>query len=86
MKPNITRYPNATVVIKEGESLNMICDATGVPLPEVYWVKQGTQQSRIGGKFSLNPAKREDSGKWTCVAKNVLGVETALMDLTVYSE
>ena len=63
MKPS-----NQTVV--EGAKVIFHCNATGNPAPNVRWIKDG---KTVGTKDLLSfEAKRNDSGKYWCLAENGL--------------
>ena len=64
----------------------MKCKATGFPEPYIIWVKENTMQTREGENFYLEPALAEDSGKWTCTARNFMGTDSASTNLIIASK
>lgn len=91
MAPRITIQPN-DLIVTEGESSEMNCDAEGWPTPTIEWYHNGQNitsktQSRttLGGSImfldvkpgSANGAWQSDTGIYYCVAKNELGQATS---------
>lgn len=62
------------VTVRSGESVQLQCDATGPPKPDVYWTKGST---RVGNSTSailkIANASQQDSGIYRCHAVNHLG-------------
>ncbi|XP_069009305.1 hemicentin-1 [Embiotoca jacksoni] len=86
-----SRGGTATVVVNEAARLE--CEATGVPLPSLTWLKDGSPVASVshgiqvlsGGRvLSLNSAQVSDTGRYTCVAINAGGEQQREYDLRVY--
>lgn len=78
--PNFTVAPNVTVSVVMGSNVTLECVATGVPPPNITWLKKGSQlhkrqHSQAGGNLLLTAVRREDEGIYTCVASNGIGSE-----------
>nr|XP_033482186.1 neural cell adhesion molecule L1-like protein isoform X4 [Epinephelus lanceolatus] len=79
---------SATQLVK-GEDLKLECIAEGFPTPQVEWVKIGHQlpvkaKLENHGKLLIVPkVELEDSGKYMCKAKNVLGQVVHYFTVTV---
>ncbi|KAM4629779.1 hemicentin-1 [Polymixia lowei] len=80
-----------TVVVNEAARLE--CEATGVPLPGLTWLKDGSPVASVsdgvqvlsGGRvLSLSSAQVSDTGRYTCVAVNAGGEQQREYDLRVY--
>ena len=66
-----------------GSSIRFKCKATGVPQPEVRWLKDGQiwvsedigsyQDSRLRWTLKINDLQQKDSGKYTCIVTNLHG-------------
>uniref|UniRef100_A0A8C9UE41 Hemicentin 1 n=1 Tax=Serinus canaria TaxID=9135 RepID=A0A8C9UE41_SERCA len=73
-----------------GESVQLLCNATGVPTPDVQWLKDGkTVANQIvylldGSTLNISRALTSDTGKYTCVATNPAGEEDRIFNLNVY--
>ncbi|XP_066048296.1 hemicentin-1 [Chamaea fasciata] len=77
-----------------GESVQLLCNATGVPTPDVQWLKDGktvvsddSQRIRVtpdGSTLNISRALTSDTGKYTCVATNSAGEEDRIFNLNVY--
>ncbi|XP_014664684.1 PREDICTED: lachesin-like [Priapulus caudatus] len=65
--------------ISEGMTVNMSCNATGIPEPTIYWKRMNNIPMPMGdvkyeGQFiTIVNATKEDRGVYTCVAEN--GIE-----------
>ncbi|XP_064928861.1 hemicentin-1 isoform X2 [Columba livia] len=93
--PNIVGSEMPTEVsVLLGESIQLVCDADGVPTPVVQWLKDGKplasddlQRIRItpdGSTLNIASALGSDTGKYTCVATNPAGEEDRIFNLNVY--
>ncbi|XP_056244795.1 neural cell adhesion molecule L1-like protein isoform X3 [Seriola aureovittata] len=73
----------------KGEDLKLECIAEGVPTPQVEWAKVGDRlpvkaKRENHGKLLIVPSvEQEDSGKYMCKAKNVLGEAVHYFIVTV---
>nr|XP_061831771.1 hemicentin-1-like isoform X1 [Nerophis lumbriciformis] len=86
-----SRGGTVTVVVNEPGKLE--CEATGVPLPNLTWLKDGSPVASVshgiqvlsGGRvLSVNSAQVSDTGRYTCVAVNAGGEQQRDYDLRVY--
>lgn len=90
MAPRITIQPN-DLIVTEGESSEMNCDAEGWPAPTIEWFHNGqniTSKTRsrttLGGSIMFLDAKppassgwQSDTGNYHCEARNSLGRATS---------
>ncbi|XP_033947808.1 hemicentin-1 [Pseudochaenichthys georgianus] len=61
-----------------GSHVSLLCEASGVPVPSITWLKDGTpiesslqwQWSVRGNRLELGPLTLSHAGTYTCVAKN----------------
>ncbi|XP_027421385.1 hemicentin-1 isoform X2 [Bos indicus x Bos taurus] len=80
---------NISVVEKSSVSLN--CEASGIPLPSITWLKDGwpvnlSSSLRIlsGGRIlRLMQTRTEDAGQYTCIVRNAAGEERKIFRLSV---
>lgn len=88
-----TRLTNYTVA--EGSRVRLMCSVIGQPEPQIIWTKNG-DRVRTGNReifkyengmasLEIPAAALEDSGYYTCVAKNVYGQSTTESTVRVYS-
>ncbi|OPJ77524.1 hemicentin-1 isoform B [Patagioenas fasciata monilis] len=93
--PNIVGSEMPTEVsVLLGESIQLVCDADGVPTPVVQWLRDGKplasddlQRIRVtpdGSTLNVASALGSDTGKYTCVATNPAGEEDRIFNLNVY--
>ncbi|XP_073073009.1 hemicentin-1 isoform X4 [Manis javanica] len=86
---NLRTSENISVVEKNSASLT--CEASGIPLPTITWLKDGLPLSlsssvRIlsGGRtLRLMQTRREDTGQYTCLVRNAAGEERKIFGLSV---
>lgn len=89
--PKIVQLEN-TVEVTEGEEAALTCQATGSPQPEYTWLDPKKQDlSSVEGYFvgkdtgilTIRSVKKDDSGKYTCEARNNAGEDSGTLTLTV---
>ncbi|XP_074526683.1 hemicentin-1 [Halichoeres trimaculatus] len=74
-----------------GSHVALLCEASGVPVPSITWLKDGTpiesslqwQWSVRGNRLELGPLTLSHAGIYTCVAKNSEGQTQRDYSLTV---
>ncbi|XP_044216388.1 uncharacterized protein si:dkeyp-97a10.3 [Thunnus albacares] len=77
-------------VAVEGRNISLRCTWTAGTEITVQWGKGGetiTANSRItisGGSLVINPARRADTGEYTCTVSNPVSARTATQSFTVY--
>ncbi|KAM7383103.1 hypothetical protein PAMP_002785 [Pampus punctatissimus] len=77
-------------VAAEGRNISLRCTWTAGTDITVEWGKGNTAitaNSRItisGGSLVINPARRADTGEYTCTVRNPISAVTATQSLTVY--
>uniref|UniRef100_A0A182FQR7 Fasciclin 2 n=1 Tax=Anopheles albimanus TaxID=7167 RepID=A0A182FQR7_ANOAL len=77
----------------EGQSFSVMCNATGKPVPEFQWIKQGTQQNAadldrfsvnaITGQLDISQVEQQDHDSYACIARNPAGQSESIMKLNV---
>ncbi|XP_019730956.1 hemicentin-1 isoform X3 [Hippocampus comes] len=91
--PPVISSRGGTVTVVVNEPGRLECEATGVPLPSLTWLKDGSPVTSVshgtqvlsGGKvLSLRSAQVGDMGRYTCVAVNAGGEQQQDYDLRVY--
>ncbi|XP_070817740.1 hemicentin-1 [Chaetodon trifascialis] len=91
--PPVISSRGGTVTVVVNEAARLECEATGVPLPSLTWLKDGSPVASVshgmevlsGGRvLSLNSALVSDTGRYTCVAVNAGGEQQREYDLRVY--
>ncbi|NXU50379.1 HMCN1 protein, partial [Turnix velox] len=93
--PNIvgSEMPSEVSVLL-GESIQLVCNANGVPTPVLQWLKDGKPLTVLydlpcrvnpdGSTLNIFRALSSDTGKYTCVATNPAGEEDRIFNLNVY--
>ncbi|KAF7657465.1 hypothetical protein LDENG_00026530 [Lucifuga dentata] len=90
--PVILVYPE-TQAQEPGVSASLHCHADGIPNPKLLWLKNGMdlqprsskQLSLIanGSELYIGSVRYEDTGAYTCIAKNEVGVDEDISSLFV---
>ena len=71
--------------------MSLFCQATGQPTPTVTWRKAFSQLPKektivVDGNLTIVSVRKPDGGAYACVAKNVLGEDSAVAQVTVINE
>ena len=92
--PSIVAVPMSMVVNASGTA-SFQCEAEGNPEPKITWLKQNNQFQPPRGQTSctvtwcrlmLTDVTSQDEGRYTCVARNILGEVTSSATLSVQGE
>ncbi|XP_027847766.2 lachesin-like isoform X2 [Aphis gossypii] len=72
-------YDNSTksLVVVEGQSVQLACFAGGYPTPRVFWWKRKNAILFIGNILKLSAVKKEHRGDYYCKAENNVGNGTS---------
>ena len=84
--PRITTEPERESEVRVGKNLTLTCNASGDPLPEVTWSKEGLTPRLFnvtGPVLHLVNVTREDVGSYKCTAKNKVGEVSHLAAVNV---
>nr|KAF6480055.1 follistatin like 4 [Molossus molossus] len=92
MPPVIRVYPE-TQAQEPGVAASLRCHAEGIPMPRITWLKNGmdvsTQMSKQlsllanGSELHIGSVRYEDTGAYTCIAKNEVGVDEDISSLFI---
>ncbi|XP_039934458.1 follistatin-related protein 4 isoform X1 [Hirundo rustica] len=90
--PVICVYPE-TQAQEPGVSASLRCHAEGIPNPRITWLKNGIdimpklskQLSLLanGSELHISSVRYEDTGAYTCIAKNEVGVDEDISSLFI---
>nr|XP_033783339.1 follistatin-related protein 4 isoform X2 [Geotrypetes seraphini] len=90
--PVIRVYPE-TQAQEPGVSASLKCHAEGIPDPKITWLKNGIDiMSKLpkqllllanGSELHIPSVRYEDTGAYTCIAKNEVGVDEDISSLFV---
>ncbi|XP_061289826.1 hemicentin-2 isoform X2 [Bos javanicus] len=80
------------VAVMEGHPVWFLCEARGVPTPDITWFKDGDPlvpstevvYTRGGRQLQLERAQGSDAGTYSCKASNAVGVVEKTTRLEVY--
>ena len=84
----LIREKPSSVIVEEGENVNLECKASGLPMPTVTWRKAFGHLPRgkttvIDANMTILSVTKEDRGTYVCTVKNLLGEESAFSVVTV---
>lgn len=77
------------LIQKEGDTVDLFCDATATPTPTLSWRKDGRElapNERIrvsGNRVQVRRLERTDGGAYSCMFSNVVGQVTHTIRLVV---
>ena len=77
----ITQDQNVT----EGDNLTLTCNASGMPQPNVSWIKPGGQR-QYGHMLEFTNINRSQAGEYKCEASNECGNGTETATIHVLCE
>ncbi|XP_051266975.1 myomesin-1 isoform X4 [Dicentrarchus labrax] len=83
------------VTIQEGKALNLTCNISGDPIPEVTWLKNDREitsddhcilkfESGKFASFTITAVNTADSGKYSILVKNKYGTESGDFTVSVF--
>ena len=79
--PSILPIANEAVI--EGKNVTLSCNASGFPVPTVYWVKTSNGDRFNVTELVFTNISRSDAGEYTCVASNPCNTSTELAEVDV---
>uniref|UniRef100_A0A0N5BTT3 Hemicentin-1 n=1 Tax=Strongyloides papillosus TaxID=174720 RepID=A0A0N5BTT3_STREA len=87
----ISSIPEKLEVVK-GNSLELNCKAIGIPVPQVYWQKNGIPINQLpemykenNGNLKIENIDFTSGGKYSCIASNNVGKISKTVDVVVNS-
>ncbi|XP_051700161.2 follistatin-related protein 4 isoform X1 [Oryctolagus cuniculus] len=90
--PVIRVYPE-TQAQEPGVAASLRCHAEGIPMPRITWLKNGMDVSAQlskqlsllanGSELHIGSVRYEDTGAYTCIAKNEVGVDEDISSLFI---
>ena len=89
--PKVT-LSTSKLIVNESTTASLLCSASGNPAPQVAWSRvNGTLPSNrtkvtSAGLMQIKDMRLDDTGKYKCVAWNILGKEEAITCLVVKSK
>lgn len=61
------------MTVEKGKSVTLFCNASGTPVPSVYWIHVSTGKQRLNRTWVLTDIKVDDLGEYKCHASNKFG-------------
>ena len=77
---------------REGDDLDLYCEATATPAPTLTWFKDGRELissdhvTLAGRRVQLRTLRRSDAGVYMCIFKNIVGSVSHVMKLVIHGE
>lgn len=92
-KPKVIRGPfnrdNTTIIIEEGQDLELECDVSGVPPPVVSWflngrtIKNDSNTRTEGGILRISEVKKSHAGTVQCFASNIVSTDCGNFSMSI---
>ena len=86
-RPEIVPFVASDYMKTVGESLNVLCEASGNPLPKTIWQRVNSDGSAVefrqGPKLTFDAFHVENSGVYRCQAENRHGLDTQEIKITI---
>ncbi|XP_068685603.1 uncharacterized protein [Montipora foliosa] len=88
--PTITTAPAISVRQRIGSSVNLTCEASGDPMPNITWTREVATPNRpvnaTGPVFPFVNIQLNDAGSYRCTADNGYGVVSSLSALNIFCD
>lgn len=83
-KPEILNK-NQTIIARKGERVVLLCNATGIPFPNITWVKESACSGfgRNVQPLVISNVTQNEAGTYKCIATNHLGRDETHIKLVV---
>ena len=75
-----------SIVVKEGQDVDLVCNGSGLPLPNISWVNVSNVVIGNGRNLSLHNISRTVAGQYICTARNSCGNDSTKVDILVQCE
>ncbi|XP_054272557.1 hemicentin-1-like [Macrosteles quadrilineatus] len=94
LEPPEVRAETGSQLVKLGDSVSLRCSASGAPTPQITWYRDQTLltddshpkiQILNNGGLEIYNTSPEDSGRYTCVARNKVGTAKDFVDVEIGS-
>lgn len=73
--PVLINSPESLIVVKAGDALKLVCEASGNPVPVIVWSDLNQKRNlSVGEKFAIKAIKSTDEGLYECRALNEVGL------------
>ena len=81
----ITRPLVANASHNEGGPVDIICEATGTPAPNITWIHKGQVKSSGSqtAHLTFSAVRKDDTGTYSCKASNSVGSAEKKLNLVV---
>ncbi|XP_068754122.1 contactin-5-like [Montipora capricornis] len=89
--PQVT-LSSSELTVNKSNSASLMCSVSGNPAPQVVWSRMNgmlpSSRAKVtsDGLMQIDDVRLEDSGKYKCVAQNILGMREKVARLVVQSQ
>ena len=81
-----TIQPIQNETLTEGGDVTLFCNASGMPLPSVSWIKVGGGELTNRRKLVFTDINRNEAGEYRCEASNLCGNDSKSATVDVQCE
>ncbi|XP_078594820.1 uncharacterized protein LOC144872468 [Branchiostoma floridae x Branchiostoma japonicum] len=97
-EPTIARFgrgDNNTVTVIEGETLHLVCEASGIPTPDITVIRPSGQGVTVelrrltvdvNGTITIANVTAADAGLYICIAANFVGSASSTLSVVVQAK
>ena len=74
------------VTTLDGNGVSILCQVSGVPKPQIRWLKDGEVVQGGGDSYNVEAAVQDDGSNYSCIASNVAGKAQATTQINILGE
>lgn len=84
-KTNAVSNGDGKLIVPLKSHIRLLCHVTGSPTPKITWLKDHdlVRTAINRNELEVEFVTYQDGGTYVCMADNVLGATTALMEVTI---
>ena len=80
---NISVPVGGLVTTLVGNRVSMVCEVGGIPAPQITWERDGVELQSSGKFYTIDRARQDDNGNYSCSATNSAGQVKAASQLKI---
>ncbi|XP_006823512.2 uncharacterized protein LOC102803475, partial [Saccoglossus kowalevskii] len=81
--PPVIDYVTPSTAVVIGQSVTLICTATGKPTPDIHWYKEGQMLTTYSNYYHVPDVQEEHLGNYMCVADSMVSRVNSSNPITI---